>query len=176
MGSMITGFASGKFAMSQAKKGIADYKAVGEAATEGYAPYIEAGQYGIRSAQQMMEQPGSFTGSAGYQFRLGEGQRAVERSAAGRGKMFSGQLLKELTTYGQGMASQEYQAEFQRRMSLSQPGLQAVGGRGQIGLGAAQGMFQGRQMRAEAYDQMASSMSSGMGQGMGMGGGGGMFG
>lgn len=50
--------------------------------------------------------PQSFLESTpGYQFRMDEGQKAIERSAAARGKFFSGQLGKELTRYGQGVAS-----------------------------------------------------------------------
>jgi hypothetical protein len=44
----------------------------------------------------------------GYKFRYEQGMKAVEQSLAGRGLRKSGQALKELTDYGQGMASQEY--------------------------------------------------------------------
>lgn len=53
----------------------------------------------------------------GYQFRLSEGQKGVERSAAGRGGLFSGQAGKELLRYGQGFASNEYQNAFNRDAS-----------------------------------------------------------
>src|SRR6187399_1520151 len=44
----------------------------------------------------------------GYQFRLSEGQKGIERSAAGRGGLFSGQAGKELERYAQGFASNEF--------------------------------------------------------------------
>ena len=43
-----------------------------------------------------------------YQWRLGQGQKALEQSAAGRGTLRSGGTLKNLLSYGQDMASQEY--------------------------------------------------------------------
>lgn len=50
----------------------------------------------------------------GYDFRLAEGQKALERSAAARGGLKSGGTLKALTDYAQGMASQEYQNSYNR--------------------------------------------------------------
>lgn len=50
----------------------------------------------------------------GYAFRLAEGQKALERSAAAKGMSLSGAQLKALTAYGQGMGSQEYGAAYGR--------------------------------------------------------------
>lgn len=50
----------------------------------------------------------------GYQFRLDQGQQALERSAAARGGLLSGGALKDTTAYAQGMASQEYGNAYNR--------------------------------------------------------------
>ncbi len=50
----------------------------------------------------------------GFQFRLEEGTRAVERSSAARGNLLSGGTLKDLTKYAQSAASQEYANAYQR--------------------------------------------------------------
>lgn len=50
----------------------------------------------------------------GYAFRLAEGQKALERSAAARGGLLSGATGKALTRYGQEMGSQEYQNAYNR--------------------------------------------------------------
>jgi len=50
----------------------------------------------------------------GYQFRQSEGQKGVERSAAGRGGLFSGQAGKELERFSQGLASTEFGNAFNR--------------------------------------------------------------
>ena len=50
----------------------------------------------------------------GYQFRLQEGQKALERSGAAKGMSLSGAQAKALQGYGQGMASQEYGNAYNR--------------------------------------------------------------
>ena len=50
----------------------------------------------------------------GYQFRLSEGQKALERSAAAGGSLGSGGTLKALSRYSQGVASDEYSKAFER--------------------------------------------------------------
>lgn len=49
-----------------------------------------------------------------YQWRFQQGQQAAERSLASRGLLNSGNAAIELQQYGQGAASQEYQAQFAR--------------------------------------------------------------
>lgn len=49
-----------------------------------------------------------------YSFRLSEGQKALERSAAARGGLLSGRTLKAIQGYGQNMASQEFQNAYDR--------------------------------------------------------------
>jgi hypothetical protein len=55
-----------------------------------------------------------FTQDPGYQFRLDEGQKAIERSAAARGGLQSGSALKAAARFGQNLGSQEYQNAFNR--------------------------------------------------------------
>jgi hypothetical protein len=50
----------------------------------------------------------------GYAFRMAEGMKGLERSAAARGGLLSGATLKGIQQYGQGLASQEYQNAFNR--------------------------------------------------------------
>ena len=55
-----------------------------------------------------------FQADPGYAFRLSEGQKALERSAAARGGLISGGAMKAATRYGQDMGSQEYTNAFNR--------------------------------------------------------------
>jgi|SRR5688572_30119991 len=50
----------------------------------------------------------------GYQFRMDEGVRALDRSAAARGSLNSGAQLRRLTRYSQDYASNEYQRVYDR--------------------------------------------------------------
>jgi hypothetical protein len=56
----------------------------------------------------------------GYQFRVAEGQKALERSAAGKGLLLSGGQLKDLTRFGQEMGAQEYGAAYARGYQKNQ--------------------------------------------------------
>lgn len=53
----------------------------------------------------------------GYAFRLAEGQKALERSAAARGGLYSGRAMKDMNAYSQGQASQEYGNAYNRFQS-----------------------------------------------------------
>ena len=65
-----------------------------------------------------------------YQFRLSEGQKQVDNSAAARGSTLSGGALKALQKYGQGMASQEFQNSYNRLSGMSTQGQNAAAGQG----------------------------------------------
>lgn len=49
-----------------------------------------------------------FEEDPGYKFRLEQGQKGLERSAAARGGLLSGRAAKDMAAYSQGMGSQEY--------------------------------------------------------------------
>jgi hypothetical protein len=55
-----------------------------------------------------------FQADPGYQFRMEEGQKALERSAAAKGGLFSGSAIKDTLRFGQGLGAQEYGAAFDR--------------------------------------------------------------
>lgn len=56
----------------------------------------------------------------GFQFRLNEGQKALERSAASKGTLLTGGTAKALQRFGQDMASQEYGNVYNRRLGEHQ--------------------------------------------------------
>jgi len=114
----------------------------------------------------------------GYAFRLSEGQKALDRSAAARGGLQSGAALKAAARYGQEMGSQEYTNAFNRyqteRNAQLQP-LQSLAGVGQttaqqIG-NAGQNMASnvgdlmtsGAAARASGYVGQANALSSALG-------------
>lgn len=55
-----------------------------------------------------------FVKDPGYDFRMKEGQKALERSAAARGGLNSGATMKALSRYGQDFASNEFQNAYNR--------------------------------------------------------------
>jgi hypothetical protein len=75
----------------------------------------------------------AFNADPGYQFRMSESMKALERSAAARGILQSGGTLKDITRFGQDAASQEYENAFRRYLAERQQKLQPLEYR--IGLG-----------------------------------------
>ena len=75
-----------------------------------------------------------FQADPGYGFRMSEGMKALERSAAARGGLLSGATLKGIQRFGQDLGSQEYMNAFNRyqteRAARLQP-LQSLAGVGQ---------------------------------------------
>lgn len=83
--------------------------------------YMQGDSTGGYGAQMQSLMQGQFsTNDPSYQWRLQQGQGAVERSAAARGLLNSGQAAIELMNYGQGAASTEYQAQFNRTLQAMQ--------------------------------------------------------
>jgi hypothetical protein len=117
----------------------------------------------------------------GYAFRMSEGMKALDRSAASRGGLFSGATIKGAQRFGQDLASQEYQNAFNRyqtsRTNTLNPfaSLAGVAQSSANTLGNAAGQF-GQQIgsniigagNAMAAGQVgsANAISSGLGQGV----------
>ena len=60
----------------------------------------------------------TFSQNPAYQFRMDQGRQAIERGAAAKGTLLTGGTLKDLTAFGQGLASQEYGNEWDRQRNL----------------------------------------------------------
>ena len=103
-----------------------------EKQTELQAPFREAGLKGQNRLMELLGIGGTagapgygryataefgadkFKADPGYAFRMSEGMKALERSAAARGGLLSGATLRGTQRYGQDLASQEYQNAFNR--------------------------------------------------------------
>lgn len=76
-----------------------------------------AAQYRTR-LNTLMDNPDSIANTGAYKFAFQQGNEAVNRNLAARGLLKSGNRLAELTKFGQGLASQQYGAEFDRMSNL----------------------------------------------------------
>jgi len=116
------------------------------------APWRFAGQRALSEmADPYFQQTfnmSDFQQDPGYQFDLQQGQQAIERSAAARGGLASGGMMKDMANYTQGMASNEYQnaynrfnndqtQRFNRLASQAQIGQTANGQAAQVGMNTA---------------------------------------
>lgn len=60
------------------------------------------------SLSDLLNNPGSMTSNPMYQFAFDQGMEAINRTAAAKGQLGSGNRLADLTKYGQGLASQNF--------------------------------------------------------------------
>jgi hypothetical protein len=89
--------------------------------TELAKPYVEAGTNALAEYQKLAPYQdfgmAQFQADPGYNFRMAEGLKALERSASARGLLQSGGTLKGIQQYGQNLASSEYENAFSRYLS-----------------------------------------------------------
>ena len=97
----------------------------GNAGSAGYGKYAQ--DFGMSD----------FVTDPGYNFRLLEGQKAIDRSAAARGGTQSGAALKAATRYGQDMGSQEYGRAYDRYQTNRSNQLAPLGSIATMGANAA---------------------------------------
>lgn len=103
------------------------------------APWRDAGTNALTQLSSLAGnyKPFSYndmTSDPGYAFRLSEGQKALDSSAAARGGLISGNALRATQAYGQQMGSQEYNNAFNRYQTERQAQLgplQSLAGVGQ---------------------------------------------
>ena len=114
----------------------------------------------------------------GYAFRLGEGMKGLNATAAARGGLISGNALRAATQYGQEMGSQEYQNAYNRYqtnrsnqlnplqslMGASQTATNAMGQAGQNYANQAGEAYMGAgNARASGYVGSANAWSNALG-------------
>jgi hypothetical protein len=115
---------------------------------------------------------------------MSEGMKGLERSAAARGGLLSGSMLKGIQRFGQDLGSQEYmnafnryQAERNARLNplqslagMSQTSTNQLGAAGQaMASGVGEAMGAAGQARASGYMGQANVLSGALGQYMNYG-------
>lgn len=95
----------------------------------------------------------------GYQFRLDEGNKAIERANARRGNFYSGAALKEANRYNSGMASQEYGSAYDRFMNNKNTLYNRLAGISNSGQGALNQGVQVGQNSASVYKDIFGGLS-----------------
>ena len=135
---------------------LALQREVFEQGREDNAPWREIGAKALKELDAGMADGAfgmdgfDFKTDPGYEFRVQEGQKALERSAAARGNLLSGGAIKNALRFGQGVASDEYAraygrergertGRFNRLAGIAGVGQQAVAADQQAGQFLAQG-------------------------------------
>lgn len=167
---------------SQSRNDLAPYRQTGVDALGQMARLYGMPQYGADGKQVAAAGPAdysAFQDSPDYQFSFDEGNRAVNAGLAARGLSNSGRAMKELTRYGQGMASQQLGNYVNRLAAMAGVGQTATTQTGNLGANAATNAGQTTQAagdaRASGYMARAGQnqqlygqlLNMGMGSGLG---------
>lgn len=134
--------------------GIAGYQAsrqagrnqrdAANAAAANFRPYAALGDQAAGELQGRLNSnallrdfgKGDFKKDPGYQFRLDQGNQAIDRAAGARGSRYSGATLKGLQRYAQDYASGEYQNAYDRYNQNRTMNYNFLAGPVQMGMGA----------------------------------------
>jgi hypothetical protein len=92
------------------------------------APGMQANALGLNGPAGNEAATGAFQESPGYQFALDQGLQALNRNAASRGMLSSGNNTQDILRYSQGLANQEYGNWLSNLGNFSGMGLNAAGG------------------------------------------------
>lgn len=96
------------YLFQQTREDNAPWREIGGEALAGLRDGINDGSFDLTQFD--------FAASPGYEFRVAEGNKAMDRSAASRGMLMSGAQMKALTRYNQDVASDEYTNAFNRNV------------------------------------------------------------
>jgi hypothetical protein len=132
------------------------------------APWLQAGQSSLGELMAQMQggyfdrqfDPSQLANDPGYQFRMAEGQKALERSASARGLLNSGGALKSLSRYSQGVASDEFQNAWNRNQAENTGRYNRLAGIAGLGQQQAQSLGSLGAQNSAQMGQGANSMSS----------------
>lgn len=110
-----------------------------------------------------------FQQDPGYQFRMDEGIRALDRSAAARGILDSGGQLRKVTRYAQDYASNEYQRVYDRIAQIAGFGGRASGDSSNVvfntGQGVSGALVNAGEARASGFVASGNAIANALGQG-----------
>jgi len=149
-------------------------------------PWLEAGKSALNKLIPLasdytpfgMDQ---FQADPGYAFRMSEGMKGLERSAAARGGLLSGSMLKGIQRFGQNLASDEYTNAFNRYQTernarlaplqslagVGQTTAQQIGQSGQtMASNVGQTMQAGAAARASGYVGQANALTGALNTGL----------
>jgi hypothetical protein len=149
VGSVIAGNASQSAANTQADAAKQSAQTAANAQMQGLqfvqqqeAPYQQAGQQALGQYQSLLSGGApnfDISKLPGYQFSLQQGMGAIENSAAARGTSLSGNTLRDLQGFGQGLASTNFNQYMQQLAGLANMGQAAASGVANQGAGLLSG-------------------------------------
>lgn len=132
-------------------------------------PWLQTGTWALdQQKKAMMGDWSGFNQSPDYQYALDQGVKMQDRSAASRGRLYSGGYGEDLTKFGQGLATQNYGNYMNRLAGLSNTGQTSANALGGFGANMANNIAQNTigagQARASGYMNQANNYGNALNQ------------
>lgn len=149
-GTVVSAYGAKKAAKAQTRAGdqaIAEQQRQYQETQAQQTPFMQAGQEALGRLQNPQA---SFQASPGYNFVRSEGQRDIGNSFAARGGAASGNALRALTEFNQGLASQEFGNWWNQQSQLAGVGQGATNALGAFGARTADNIGRAQLMQGDA--------------------------
>lgn len=166
--SLIAGSKAAKAQKNAANAQIAEQRRQYDQDRADWAPWRATGESALARLNNEMKAGATtaFSKTPGYDFRLSEGVKAAERSAAARGRLGSGATMKAVQRYGEGLASDEYGDWWNRNAGLAGVGQAATSATSAAGQNATNNITNAigaaGNARASSYANTGSAINSGI--------------
>ena len=148
LGYLNSGTANSRDALYHGIQGYTPLATIGS--QYGAAPTMLLNALGVNGAPGTAAARSAFQASPGYNFQLGQGLQAIDRGAAARGTLNSGNTLMAEQKYGSDLANQEYGNWLTNLAGFTYPTISATSG-------AAAGQNQGYTNLGNLYQNDATN-------------------
>ena len=159
-------------AMSQANESSQLQKEMYDEYALQASPWATAGRRALSALEERPDfefkpEDFNFQADPSYDWRKSQGMSAIDKSGSARGRSLSGAQDKALMEYGQGMASQEYQASFNRHWGEQVNRYNMASGEYNINTNVLQGISQQGLNAAKSIGQAGMNYATNVGNIMG---------
>lgn len=178
-GSALLGASSAKSAAKaqsqSADAQVALQREIYDDTTARFAPYLKAGGTGLEAYMHELglgAAPANYAGfqkTPGYDFQMQQGTDAVNALAGARGGLHSGRTMQDLTSFGQGLANQEYGNHLTRLAGITDMGAGAAGNQATAGNAFAANASNALAQKGNATSAGIAGMNSAIQNGIGAG-------
>lgn len=158
---------SSKAQTKASNQSIAEQKRQYDLSRADQMPWLTAGSNALGQMGKLNSGDfSSFQASPDYAWTLSEGMKGLDRSAASRGRLYSGGYGEDLTRYAQGAASTQYNNYYNKLQSMADQGQTTTNQLGSLGQNYANqystNKYNLANSRSTAYGKYAQGAQDGL--------------
>ncbi len=172
MGFLVDAWSANKSASAQekaSKQSLAEQKRQFDLSRADQMPWLDTGKWALgQQKNALMGDWSGFYNAPDYQYALEQGLKTQDRSAASKGRLYSGGYGEDLTKFGQGLATQNYGNYMNRLAGLSNTGQTTASNLGVLGQNYANqyadSKYNAANARSSAYNRYGNAAKTGLEQ------------